>query len=188
MATVPLAGWVIAVMVQGVAVGRRCRWPARRSALARGVFDDGGGVVDRVRGVVDAGHGDVHGGGVGAARAVGDGVGEGVGADVVRGRGVGEPVPLPVLATVPLVGGVTAVMVRVSPSGSVSLASTLIGLAGGVLGQVPVSFDGDRGVVGVRGDDVDADRGGCRCARDGSADWTDRGSGGVVSSMTSTVN
>ena len=41
-----------------------------------------------------------------------------------------RPVPPPVMATVPLAGWVIAVMVRVSPvSGSVSLASTSIGLA-----------------------------------------------------------
>ena len=51
--------------------------------------------------------------------------------------------PPAVMATVPLVGWVIAVMVRVSPvSGSVSLASTVDRVGGGVLGHGGGVVDG----------------------------------------------
>ena len=68
--------------------------------------------------------------------------------------------PVPVMATVPLVGWVIAVMVRVSPgSGSVSLANTLIALAvessvtvvasSTAIGGIVDRGDGDGDVAGV---------------------------------------
>ena len=61
------------------------------------------------------------------------------------------------MTTVPWAGWVTAVTVRVSPSGSVSLASTAIG-SPGVLGDGGGVVDRDRGIVD-RGDG-DRHRGG----------------------------
>ena len=64
------------------------------------------------------------------------------------------------MATVPLAGWVTAVIVRVSPgSGSVSLASTSIALPGSSA-TVAVSSTATGASLGFNSDNVQSDRGG----------------------------
>ena len=67
MATVPLVGWVTAVMVQAVAVGVGVVGQ-HVDRVVGGVLGHGGGVVHRDRGVVDVGDGDGDRGGVGERR------------------------------------------------------------------------------------------------------------------------